>query len=149
MSRHLVDDVAIGWDKLGTDLLDGAPPALIAALTGGAEWPSRTLDKVITPDGSPPVRMAVTDYTADEQDMEWGYLLHPDGIEVISLLHQDIGPLVDWDTDPRAVFSDSPARWTSIAPPPVVPFPRAAATRAAAPATTPPRGLPARPAARR
>lgn len=25
MSRHLVDDVAIGWDELGTDLLDHAP----------------------------------------------------------------------------------------------------------------------------
>lgn len=25
ISRHLVDDVAIGWDELGTDLLDHAP----------------------------------------------------------------------------------------------------------------------------
>ncbi|MBB4795281.1 hypothetical protein [Streptomyces nodosus] len=43
--------------QLGTDLLDDAPPALVAALTGGEHRPSRTLDHLITPDGSPPVRM--------------------------------------------------------------------------------------------
>lgn len=79
MSRHLIDDIAVGWDELGTDLLDGAPPALVTALTGGEHWPSRTLDHLITPDGSPPVRMSVTDTTADEQDMHWGYVLHKEG----------------------------------------------------------------------
>ncbi|MEU6904299.1 hypothetical protein ABZ935_02900 [Streptomyces coeruleorubidus] len=79
MSRHLIDDVAVGWDELGTDLLDDAPPALVTALTGGEHWPSRTLDHLITPDGSPPVRMSVTDTTADEQDMQWGYVLHKEG----------------------------------------------------------------------
>lgn len=29
MARHLIDDVTVGWDELGTDLLDGAPPALV------------------------------------------------------------------------------------------------------------------------
>ncbi|MEU1629245.1 hypothetical protein ABZ746_28800 [Streptomyces sp. NPDC020096] len=149
MSRYLVDDVAIGWDELGTDLLEGAPPALIAALTGGEKWPSRTLDHLITPDGSPPVRMTVTDHTADEQDMQWGYLLHPHGIEVISLLHEDISPFVDWSTDPRTVFSDAPARWTSTAAPPVIRPLRATAPRTATPTAAPAQGLPARPAAHR
>ncbi|MGW0613279.1 hypothetical protein [Streptomyces sp. NPDC002788] len=42
MSRHLIDDVAVGWDELGTDLLDDAPPALVTALTGGEHRLSRT-----------------------------------------------------------------------------------------------------------
>ncbi|MFE6163148.1 hypothetical protein ACFQ7F_30020 [Streptomyces sp. NPDC056486] len=79
MSRHLIDDVAVGWEELGTDLLDDAPPALVAALTGGEHWPSRTLDHLITPDGSPPVRMAVTNATADALDLQWGYVLHTEG----------------------------------------------------------------------
>lgn len=116
MSRHLIDDVAVGWDELGTDLLDGAPPTLVAELTGGEHCPSRTLDHLITPDGSPPVRMTVTDETADAQDIQWGYVLHQQGIEVISLLHEDIGPLVDWDIDPRTAFNDHPAAWSSLDP---------------------------------
>ncbi len=42
MSRHLVVDVAVGWNELGTDLLDGAPPEIITALTGGERWLSTT-----------------------------------------------------------------------------------------------------------
>nr|WP_285513054.1 hypothetical protein [Streptomyces sp. NBRC 14336] len=148
MSRHLIDDVAVGWDELGTDLLDGAPPTLVAALTGGEQRPSRTLDHLITPDGSPPVRMSVTAYTADEQDMQWGYVLHKEGVEVISLLHNDIGPVVDWATDPRTVFSDDPAAWSSLAPAPTIRASRSTpppSDPAAAPAKA---GTP-RPAARR
>ncbi|WP_445020480.1 hypothetical protein [Streptomyces sp. SAS_276] len=118
LTCDLIDAVAIGWDELGTDLLDGAPHSVVQALPGGEHRPSRTLD-VITPDGSPPVRMTVTEANADALDMHWGYILHPHGIEVISLLHEDIGPVVDWNTDPRSVFSDDPARWHSDAPPPV------------------------------
>ncbi|WP_337662884.1 hypothetical protein [Streptomyces cellulosae] len=58
MAQHLIDDVAVGWDELGTDLLDDAPLALVAALTGGEHWPSSSLDHLVTPDGSPPVRYA-------------------------------------------------------------------------------------------
>lgn len=54
MSRHLIDDVAVGWDELGTDLLDGVPSPLVTALTGGEHWPSVTLDNLITADGSVP-----------------------------------------------------------------------------------------------
>ena len=148
LSAHLVDDVAVGWEELGTDLLDGAPPALVATLTGGERWPSRTLDNLITPDGSPPVRMTVTDATAIEQDLQWGYILRPHGIEVISLLHEDAGPVVDWNTDPRTVFSDSPAHWSSTAPAPVL-TPLRAAPPQASPTTRPANGSPARLAARR
>ncbi|MCZ4102351.1 hypothetical protein [Streptomyces sp. H39-C1] len=120
MSHHLIDTVAIGWDELGTDLLDGAPLSLIAGLTGGAQWPSRALAHVITPDGSPPVRMTVTDDTADAQGMQWGYVLHEQGIEVISLYHQDLGPIVKWSTDPRTLFSDDRELWFCDEPAPII-----------------------------
>ncbi|MFJ6898147.1 hypothetical protein [Streptomyces hokutonensis] len=133
LTCDLIDDVAIGWEELGTDLLEGAPHSLVQALTGGEHQPSRALD-VITPDGSPPKRLTVTEANADALDMHWGYILHPQGIEVISLLHQDIGPLLGWNTDPRSVFSDDPARWQCDAPPPVT---------APVPSTPPRTGSPA------
>ncbi|WP_447035846.1 hypothetical protein [Streptomyces sp. DSM 118878] len=115
MAQHLIDDIAVGWGELGTDLLDDAPPTLVAALTGGEHRPSRTLDHLITPDGAPPVRMTVTDTTAGDLGMPWGYVLHPQGIEVISMAHAGTGPLVAWDTDPSTPFSDHPAHWPAIA----------------------------------
>ncbi|MFE5934224.1 hypothetical protein ACFQ69_02500 [Streptomyces sp. NPDC056470] len=142
MTQHLVDSVTIGWDELGTDLLDGAPPWLVTALTGGAHWLSRPLVDVITPDGSPPRRMTVTDATVREYDVEWGYILHPHGIEVIGLEHQDIGPVVDWDTDPRTLFSNTPALWSTTVP--VVTPVRSAAPRSvpsARPAPASPRAV--------
>ncbi|MEU0844014.1 hypothetical protein ABZ370_31685 [Streptomyces sp. NPDC005962] len=148
MCRHLIDDVAVGWDELGTDLFDDAPPALVAALTGGEHWPSRTLDHLITPDGSPPVRMSVTDDTPDEQDMQWGYVLHQQGIEVISLLNKDIGPVVSWDTDPRTAFNDHPAAWSSLGPAPTLRAPRGTQPRSA-PAAAPAKAGTPRPATRR
>ncbi|MFF5273810.1 hypothetical protein [Streptomyces sp. NPDC000133] len=148
MCRHLIDDVAVGWDELGTDLLDGAPPALVNSLTGGEHWPSRTLDHLVTPDGSPLVRMSVTDTTADEQDMQWGYVLHKEGIEVISLLNEDLGPVVDWATDPRTSFNDHPAAWSSLDPAPTIRPSRSAPPRSA-PAAAPAKGDSPRPATRR
>ncbi|MEJ8638998.1 hypothetical protein [Streptomyces sp. MS2.AVA.5] len=148
MSHHLIDDVAVGWDELGTDLLDDAPPALVAALTGGERWPSRTLDHLITPDGSPPVRMTVTDEIAGAQDMQWGYVLHQQGIEVISLLHEDIGPVVDWATDPRTAFSDHPAAWSSLTPAPAIRASRSTPPQSA-PAASPAKAGAPRPATRR
>ncbi|MFF7050108.1 hypothetical protein ACFY94_17285 [Streptomyces griseorubiginosus] len=146
MTRHLIDGVAIGWDQLGTDLLDGAPPAIITALTGGAQWSSRALDNfLITPDGSPPVRMTVTEKTAADQECEWGYVLRPEGIEVVSVrLQAGYGPLVGWDTDPRARFSNSPVHWTFSQPAPAI-----APVRAARPSQTAPSAVPRRSATRR
>ncbi|MFF9153709.1 hypothetical protein ACF1AB_15915 [Streptomyces sp. NPDC014846] len=148
MCRHLIDDVAVGWEELGTDLLDDAPPALVAALTGGEHWPSRTLDHLVTPDGSPPVRMSVTDATADEQDMEWGYVLHKEGVEVISLLHEDTGPVVSWAIDPRTAFNDHPAAWSSLDPAPTIPASRSRRPHSA-PAAAPAKAGTPRPSARR
>ncbi|MFI7102757.1 hypothetical protein ACIBK8_25755 [Streptomyces sp. NPDC050161] len=115
MTQHLVDDVAVGWDELGTDLLSGTPPEIVEALTGGEQWPSKTLDHLITPDGSPPVRMTVTEQTAAAQDLAWGYVLRPHGIEVLSVPYGRVGPVVGWDTDPRAGFSNHPGHWPAPA----------------------------------
>ncbi|MFE3645899.1 hypothetical protein ACFXOM_33830 [Streptomyces sp. NPDC059169] len=132
MARHLVDGVAVGWDELGTDLLDGTPPQIVAALTGGEHWPSSTLDHLVSPDGSPPVRMTVTEKTAADQNLHWGYVLRPHGIEVISVLHAEAGPVVAWNTDPRLGFSNHPAHWPAPSKAPVTtPAP------AAGPKTTP------------
>ncbi|MFE6163156.1 hypothetical protein ACFQ7F_30060, partial [Streptomyces sp. NPDC056486] len=49
-----------------------------------------------------------------------GLCRHNQGIEVISLLHQDVGPVVGWSTDPRTAFNDHPAAWSSLAPAPVI-----------------------------
>ncbi|TDF43894.1 hypothetical protein E2C00_24495 [Streptomyces sp. WAC05374] len=129
MAQHLVDGVAVGWDELGTDLLDGAPPEILSSLTGGEQWASSTLDHLVTPDGSPPVRMTVTEKTAADLDVQWGYILRPHGIEVISVLHATAGPLVAWGTDPRAPFSNHPAHWSA---------PASAAAPSARPAPTSP-----------
>ncbi|MEU7205608.1 hypothetical protein [Streptomyces sp. NPDC045470] len=147
MARHFVDGVAVGWDELGTDLLDGAPPELISALTGGQQWPSSTLDDLVTPDGSPPVRMTVTEQTAADQDVQWGYVLRPHGIEVIPVPHAEAGPVIGWDTDPRTGFSDHPGHWSFPARTPAGP----SAARAARPPRSAPAAAPAesRPAARR
>ncbi|MEE1797396.1 hypothetical protein PUR57_01605 [Streptomyces sp. JV176] len=136
MARHLIDDVPVGWEELGTDLLDGAPPELVTALTGGQEWPSSTLDNLVTPDGSPPARMTVTHEDAAEQDFQWGYVLRPDGIEVISPAQDATGPLVDWNTDPRTIHTNHPDHWTLRATGPVgtpvhTPLPRTGAAPSA------------------
>ncbi|MCC0094693.1 hypothetical protein K7B10_07825 [Streptomyces flavotricini] len=115
MTRHLIDDVPVGWSALGTDLLDGAPDELITALTRGERYASDQLD-VITPDGSPPTRMTVRDGQAS--GLDWGYVLHDHGIEVISLREEQHGPVVGWATDPRTRFSDHPALWQPTGPVP-------------------------------
>lgn len=116
MSRHLIDDVAIRWDELGTDLLDHAPKELALALTGGETWPSSQPKNLYTLNGSPPRRMTVTPEATDE--LEWGYVLHPHGIEVISLDEQHRGPVVGWATAPLSHFSDHPAMWPPTGPTP-------------------------------
>ncbi|MEU0680691.1 MULTISPECIES: hypothetical protein [Streptomyces] len=58
--------------------------------------------------------MTVTDTTAGDLGMPWGYILYPHGIEVISMAHAGTGPLVAWDTDPSIPFSDHPAHWPAI-----------------------------------
>jgi hypothetical protein len=135
LSAHLIDNAA-DWAALGTDLLDGAPDWLRGELTGGRHDPSRQLAGPITADGSPPGRMAVTEQSVS--GLDWGYVLHPHGIEVINLHHDKHGPLVDWSTDARTRFSDNYARWKPTGPVPTPLLPRTAP-----PAPPPPLGRPA------
>ncbi|MFJ6438634.1 hypothetical protein [Streptomyces sp. NPDC091416] len=146
MTQHLVDDVAVGWEELGSDLLDGAPPETIAALTGGAAWPSRTLDNLKTLDGSPPVRMTVTETTAADQDMAWGYLLRPQGIEVIPVQYAPSGTVFNWDTDPCTDFSN-PSAWNTSASarPPATPQTAPTSTAPEARRTSPSKEAPSGP----
>ncbi|MFF3460313.1 hypothetical protein ACFYXH_39725 [Streptomyces sp. NPDC002730] len=135
MARHLIDEVDYGWSGLGTDLLDGAPDDLRQELTGGTEFSRRKYSSVINSDGRPAERELIT--KANCGGLDWGYVLHPHGIEVISLSEEDRGPVVDWDTDPRARFSDSYMRWKPGQSVPATVPPRA----------TQPDALPAQPAA--
>lgn len=70
-------------DNVQAELVDRCTWAA-EALTGGEQWPSTTLDHLVAPDGSPPVRTSVTERTASDQDLDWGYILRPTGIEVIN-----------------------------------------------------------------
>ncbi|MEI5100914.1 hypothetical protein RB200_23230 [Streptomyces sp. PmtG] len=140
VSVHLIDQVTIAWDELGTDLLDGAPKSLLKQLTGGERWPSREMDNITTLDGSPPEREVITE--ANSSDLSWGYVLHPTGIEVISLDAADRGPIVSWDTDPRTRFSDHPHLWLPGQPVPATRPPRTTPAPAA-PAPTSPAARPA------
>ncbi|MFI1890232.1 hypothetical protein [Streptomyces jumonjinensis] len=146
MTRHLVDDVPVGWSNLGTDLLDGAPDQARTALARHGEFPSSGLADLITPDGSPPERMTVAPETTG--GLNWGYILRPEGIEVIALREYTRGPLVGWDADPLSRISGTPTRWVPGRPAPVVtprPAPRLTTTAPAATADS----VPQRPAARR
>ncbi|MEU5148801.1 hypothetical protein AB0G42_16625 [Streptomyces yangpuensis] len=116
MNRHLIDAVPVAWSGLGTDLLDGAPEALVNELTGGQHHPSKQMNELISPDGSPPRRMSVRE--GETGGLDWGYVLHEHGIEVISLREELRGPVVGWGTDPRMRFSDRPALWQLTGPVP-------------------------------
>ncbi|MFI9210225.1 hypothetical protein ACIGW7_19070 [Streptomyces sp. NPDC053253] len=136
LSRYLVDHVVFAWDEIGTDLLDGSPPGLLQRLTGGEQWPSREMTGVINLDGTPAEREVITrDNSAGHH---WGYILHPAGIEVISRQNDPRGPVISWDTDPRAHFSKAIALWMPGTPPPMsLPRDLPKLTAAPAPPATP------------
>ncbi|MFF8022171.1 hypothetical protein ACFZDJ_13805 [Streptomyces sp. NPDC007896] len=119
MARHLIDEVRHGWEELGTDLLDGAPAALRRSLTRGQECPSLQLTNVYNTDGSPAERELITQDGTD--DLDWAYILHERGIEVIALRAYDRGPVVAWDTDPRGVIGADPGAWHPDSRAPIVP----------------------------
>ncbi|MFF0201922.1 hypothetical protein [Streptomyces sp. NPDC005017] len=127
MCRHLIDGAPEGWSQLGTDLLDGAPEPLRAELVGSDEHPSKQLDDVhvITGGAAEPEPWTVTEKS--DRGLDWGYVLHPYGIEVIPLHAEARGPVVAWDTDPRARFSNGTYRWRPGKPVPATLPPRAAA----------------------
>lgn len=143
MARHLIDDLpgsARDWGNLGTDLLHGAPEELRHTLTGGHEYPSRTLANLTDMSGAPAARRLITQSTSG--GLDWGYVLHPHGIEVISLPDADRGPIVEWHTDPATPFSNNGQRWKPDRRPPIrarppLPAPSTPArTRATAPQRT-------------
>ncbi|WP_327690720.1 hypothetical protein OG870_05980 [Streptomyces sp. NBC_00461] len=69
--------------------------------------------------------------------LNWGYVLHPHGIEVIGLLAYDRGPVVEWDTDPRSRIVADPGAWNPDSPAPVVPPRTAPRLSTTAPASAP------------
>ncbi|MCP9213044.1 hypothetical protein [Streptomyces cucumeris] len=64
---------------------------------------------------------------------------------MISLLHEDIGPVVSWSTDPRTAFNDHPAAWSSLDAPPATCAPRGSRPQSA-PAAAPAKAGSSRPA---
>ncbi|WUH90363.1 hypothetical protein OG900_09780 [Streptomyces sp. NBC_00433] len=140
LSRYLIDIDAVGWDDLGDDLLDGAPADLRAVLSADQLGPGRLMANVFTADGRPPRRMVVDESTARDSDLQWAYVLHPLGIEVVSLTVDSRGPVVGWTTDPLVSFSDEPHLWGRDLPIPLAapqPPPALTATRTT-PAGPPP-----------
>ncbi|WP_435124585.1 hypothetical protein [Actinacidiphila sp. bgisy144] len=134
MVGHLID-VPVGWDELGTDLLDGVPADLRRALVGDQHVPSTPLDDIRTMDGKPAQRMLVTHDPATHSGAEWGYVLRDIGIEVIPTGHGATnGPIVAWTTSPLTRFSDTPHRWQRD---PVSPAPAPALRTRAAPRPSP------------
>ncbi|MEE1765293.1 hypothetical protein [Streptomyces sp. SP18BB07] len=146
LARHLIDEAPEGWGELGTDLLDGAPASLRTELVGDDDRPSSKHDAmvVITIGDVGPELHTFTEQSSG--DLDWGYVLHPHGIEVISLHAEARGPVVGWDTDPRTRFSNSPYRWRPGNPIPVTRPTRAVAT---APPTPPARTATPQPVPRR
>ncbi|MEU8522395.1 hypothetical protein [Streptomyces sp. NPDC048577] len=143
MSRHLVDGV-FAWDTIGTDLLDGAPPALVARLTGGEERSSQEMTDVLDDDSKPAKRLLVTH--KNSAGHIWGYVLHRAGIEVISRQLDIRGPVVLWHNDPRARFGGEMALWTLSTPPPIsMPLDLPRLTPVPAKPTPSPKAAPAQP----
>ncbi|SEO73691.1 hypothetical protein [Actinacidiphila rubida] len=50
----------------------------------------------------------VFDESSAPDRLEWAYVLRPVGVEVIALTQDTRGPVVGWESDPRASYSDKP-----------------------------------------
>ncbi|AJT62517.3 hypothetical protein T261_0828 [Streptomyces lydicus] len=135
MAAYLIDDAPEGWSYLGTDLLDRAPDVLRDHLARGRDDPGKRY-----PPHAPEAPLIYTERTASRLD--WGYVLHPHGIEVISRPGAERGPVVDWNTDPRVRLRDTRSLWTVGQPIPATTPPRATEPTIA-PAPRPARPLPA------
>ncbi|MER5765653.1 hypothetical protein [Streptomyces sp. NPDC002082] len=113
LAAHLIDSPAVGWNSLGEDLLDGAPDEVRQHVIGphGGPGPSSTIDNMFTPDSSPAERMTCNEAAAGQGWLQWAYVLHPHGIEVLPLSETVTGSVVAWDQDPMAVFPDDVRAW--------------------------------------
>ncbi|MFD7017512.1 hypothetical protein [Streptomyces sp. NPDC059928] len=139
LARYLIDDAPEGWSFLGTDLLVNAPGLLRDTLPRGHHEPGRRY-----PEHSPGEHLVITERTASRLD--WGYVLHPQGIEVISAPGTARGPIVAWGTDPRARFRDTASLWRPDRPIPATTPPQSIArTTAPAPAQPSPAAATPRP----
>ncbi|MFD0373718.1 hypothetical protein [Streptomyces sp. NPDC127112] len=119
LRRHLIDGPH-DWRQLGVDLLDRAPDNVRERLDPhGDLGPSAPFDNVFNVDGTPAKSIPITDANADAMGLEWGYVLHDHGIEVIALTWYDVGPIVPWDTDPLSRISGTPSLWESNRPAPI------------------------------
>ncbi|GAU70744.1 hypothetical protein SSP35_22_00470 [Streptomyces sp. NBRC 110611] len=118
MARYLIDDAPEGWSYLGTELLVGAPDVLRDRLARGRDDPGRRY-----PPRAPGSPLLYTERTASRLD--WGYVLQPHGIEVISQPGTERGPVVDWNTEPRVRLSDTRSMWKAGQPIPATTPPRA------------------------
>ncbi|GAB7185635.1 hypothetical protein ATKI12_5466 [Kitasatospora sp. Ki12] len=132
LSHHLIDTPAIGWEEIGVDLLNGAPEGLRARLIGRDSVASSEVSAggILTSDGSPPSKDIVTEQTTE--GLNWAYVLHAEGVEVIGLYEYERGPVVPWDTEPTSVFSDYAGLWSPTGPLPVTAPPSSAAAAARA-----------------
>ena len=79
--------------------------------------------------------------------MNWGYVLHAQGIEVISAPGAARGPIVAWGTEPRARFRDTASLWKPDQPIPATTPPQTTA-RNSTPAKTSPVSATPRPHSR-
>ncbi|MGW6577631.1 hypothetical protein ACWGAN_36430 [Streptomyces sp. NPDC054945] len=140
LRRRLIDGPH-DWKQLGMDLLDGAPDNVRERLDPhGDRGPSAPFDNVFNVDGTPAKPIPVTDANADAMGLEWGYVLHDHGIEVIALTWYDIGPIVPWDTDPLSRISGTPSLWDPTRPAPIqAPAAPLKITKPVAPAPAPAR----------
>lgn len=113
LAAHLIDSPAVGWNSLGEDLLDGAPDEVRQHVVGphGGPGPSSTIDNMFTLDGSPAERMTCNEAAAGQGWLQWAYVLHPHGIEVLPLSETVTGSVVAWDQDPMTVFPDDVRAW--------------------------------------
>lgn len=64
-----------------------------------------------TPDGSPAARMTCDESAAGQGWLQWAYVLHPHGIEVLPLSESVTGSVVAWDQDPMTPFPDDVRAW--------------------------------------
>lgn len=62
--------------------------------------------------------------------LNWGYVLHRHGIEVISAPGVERGPVVAWSTDPRVRLRDTPGLWKPGQPIPATTPPQTTARTA-------------------
>lgn len=128
LAACLIDDAPEGWSFLGTDLLDGTPDALREHLASGRDAPGKCYP---ARPSEPP--LIFTERTV--LPLAWGYVLHPQGIEVISAPCTERGPVVTWSTDPRVRLRDTPGLWKPGRPIPATTPPQTTA-RTSAPAPT-------------